>query len=281
MPARPRVGLITRPRVGLKTAILRVFFMDYTEQELEEAKAYLRDRLRNEQSMTADVQRLLEMYAAYLLTALFGHASENDIELLIHDLIEQLIADCELLAVDTHDRKSMILLYMHGERNGDTLEGRVHKRVHTFYNELFAVYTAGMLLGRGYKELLATVKKSFEKPWENPVLVEAREMQERGEIDPDYAFSEPHYGRGVAVSSLTALDTMLRYAVGDAWMYYGWLDAAERGAKGYHVLRGSSYPCDLCDSHTGIFYHIEDEENRPPYHAHCVCFMVYSYTERL
>lgn len=255
--------------------------MTYTEEELEAAKEYLKDRLRNERSMTADVLRLLELYAAYLLTALFNGASEDDIELLISDLVNQLLADCETLAVDEHDRKDTLLLYMNAERHGDTLEGRVKKRVRTFCNELFAVYTAGKLLGRGYKELLATVKKSFEKPWENPVLVEAREMQERGEIDPDYAFAEPHYGRGVAVSSLTALDTMLRYAVGDAWMYYGWLDAAERGAKGYHVLRGSSYPCDLCDSHTGIFYPIEDEDNRPPYHAHCVCFVVYSYTERL
>ena len=281
MPARPRVGLITRPRVGLKTAILRVFFMDYTEQELEEAKAYLRDRLRNEQSMTADVQRLLEMYAAYLLTALFGHASENDIELLIQDLIEQLIADCELLAVDDHDRKSMILLYMNGERNGDTLEGRVHKRVHTFYNELFAVYTAGMLLGRGYKELLATVKKSFEKPWENPVLVEAREMQERGEIDPDYAFAEPHFGKGDPISSLTALDRMLRYAVADSWMWWQRENEATNGAKGYFVVRGSSYDCPLCDSKCGVFYKIDDLEHLPPYHLSCCCVAVYSHVERV
>lgn len=255
--------------------------MNYTEQELEEAKAYLRDRLRNESSMSSDIHRLLEMYAAYLLTALFGNATENDIELLIQDLIDQLLADVELLAVDQHDRKAMILLYMNSERGGDTLEGRVRKRVQTFYNEVFAVYTAGKLLNKGYDALLSSVKSNFDKPWENPVIVEAREKQERGEIDPDYEFSEPHFGKGVAVSSLTALDTMLTHAIGDAWMYYGWLDASEKGAKGYYVFRGSSYPCDTCQSHVGIFYDIHDEENRPPYHAHCVCFVVYSYVARI
>lgn len=255
--------------------------MEYTEQELEDAKAYLKDRLRNEQSMTADVLRLLELYAAYLLTALYGHASENEIEMLISDLVNQLIADCELLAVDEHDRKADILLYMHGERNGDTLEGRVRKRVHTFYNELFAVYTAGMLLGRGYKELLPAIKKYFEKPWDNPIIVEAREMQKRGEIDPDYEFDEPHFGKGDPIASMTALDRMLRYAVADAWMWWKRLEEKDNGAKGYFVLRGSSYDCALCDSMCGIFRDINDTENMPPFHLSCCCIVVYSYVERV
>lgn len=253
----------------------------YTEQELEAAKDFLRDRLRNEQSMTADIQRLLEMYAAYLLTALFGRASENEIERLIQDLIDQLLADVELLAVDEHDRKDVLLLYIHSERGGSNLKSRVHERVHTFYNELFAVYMAGKLLNRGYKEMLATVKKSFADPWNNPLLVEAREMQERGLIDKDYAFAEPHYGRGEPISSQNALDRMLRYAIADAWMHWGWLDALSRGARGYFVVRGSSYPCDECDSHTGIFYPIADEDSKPQYHLNCCCMVVYSYTDRL
>lgn len=255
--------------------------MDYTEQELEEAKAFVRDRLRNERSMEADVLRLMEMYAAYLLTALLNNRSEAEVELLIQNLVEELLSDCELLAVDEHDRRAMILLWVNRDIEGQTLRDRVSQRCHTFFDEVFAVYTAGRLLNRGYDALLTGIKENLTRPWQNPLLVEAREAQLHGLIDPDYEFQEPHYGRGVAISSLTALTTITTYAVGDAWMYYGWLDAAERGAKGYHVLRGSSYPCDICDSHTGIFYPIDDEDNRPPYHAHCVCFVVYSYTERL
>ena len=255
--------------------------MNYTEQELEDAKAYLRLRLRNEQSMSADVLRLLELYAGYLLTALFGNASENEIEMLIQDLIEQLLSDVELLAVDDHDRRDAILLYMNSERHGDTLRGRVDKRCHTFFNEVFAVYMAGKLLNKGYNVLLNSITTNLTKPWQNEVLQEAREKIEKGEIASDFDFSEPSYGRGVEISSLGALDTLTRYAIGDAWMYWGWLDASEKGAKGYFVERGSTYPCDICQSHVGIFYKIEDEENRPPFHNHCVCFVVYSFVERL
>lgn len=190
--------------------------MTYTAEELEAAKAFLRDRLRNERSMSADVERLLEMYAGYLLTALFGNASEHDIELLISDLVAELMADVELLAVDEHDRRDEVVAYMLSERHGDTLEGRVRKRVGTFYNEVYAVYLAGQVLGKGRDELLASVKKHLKDPWQSELLQEAREKQERGEVTAGYPFEEPHYGKGNPISSLVAIDGMLCYAVADA-----------------------------------------------------------------
>lgn len=255
--------------------------MEYTEQDLEEAKVYLRLRLRNEQSMSADVLRLLELYAGYLLTALFGNAPENEIEMLIQDLIEQLLSDVELLATDNHDRKDMIMLYMNSERHGDTLRGRVDKRCHTFFNEVFAVYMAGKLLNKGYNVLLNSITTNLTKPWQNEVLVEAREAIAKGEISSDFDFSEPHFGRGEAISSLTALDTMTRFHVADAWQYWRWLDETEKGAKGYFRVRMSSYNCELCDSLCGIFYPISDEEHMGLAHANCCCAIVFSYIDRL
>lgn len=255
----------------------------YTPEELEAAKDFLRKRLESERSMSADVERLLFTYAGYLLSALFSNASDEDIELLIQDLIDQLLADCELLAVDDReDKRDAILLYMLGERNGDTLEGRVNKRCHTFFNEVFAVYTAGNLVGWDENSLLSSIKANFEHPWQNEVLVAVREKISRGEIDADIEdFEEAHYGKGVEISSLGALQTMLGYAIADAWTWWQYEDSKEKGAKGYFVVRGSSYPCTECDSHTGIFYPISDEDNRPQYHAHCCCLVVYSYIDRL
>lgn len=253
----------------------------YTEQELEEAKAYLRDRMRNQKSMSDDVLRLLELYAGYLLTALFGNASDYDIELLISDLIEQLIADCETLAVDEHDRRDMILAYMHTERGGEDLRGWVGNRAHTFFNEVLAVYTAGRLLNKGYQALLGSITLNMADPWKNSVIVEAREKVANGEVSSDFDFSEPHFGRGVETDSYGALDRMLTYAVADAWTYWQYEDAKDRGARGYYVMRGSSYSCDICDSHTGIFYYIGDDLSRPQYHLNCCCYVVYSYVERI
>lgn len=254
---------------------------NYTEEELAAAKEYLRLRLRNEKSMSADVIRLLEMYAAYLLTALFGNASNNDIELLINDLINELLSDVELLAVDEHDRKDLILVYMNGERGGDTLEGRVSKRCRTFFDEVFAVYTAGKLMNLNYATLLSSIKANLDNPYDNEILVTAREKQKRGEFDASYVFSAPHLGRGVEVSSKGALDRMLGHAIADAWTFWQYEDASARGAKGYHVVRGSSYPCEHCDEAAASFHPMDDTEHLVPLHLNCVCYIVYSYVERL
>ena len=255
----------------------------YTPEELEAAKDFLRKRLESEQSMSADVERLLYTYAGYLLSALFSNESDEDLELLIQDLIEQLLADCELLAVDEReDKRDAILLYMLGERNGDTLEGRVNKRCHTLFNEVFAVYTAGKLLGWDENSLLSSVKANFEHPWQNEVLVAVREKINRGEIDADIEdFEEAHYGKGVEISSLGALQTMLGYAIADAWTWWQYEDSKEKGAKGYFVVRGSSYPCDICQSAADSFHTIDDTEHIVPLHRHCVCYIVYSYVDRL
>lgn len=255
----------------------------YTPEELEAAKDFLRKRLESEQSMSADVERLLYTYAGYLLSALFSDSSDEDLELLIQDLIEQLLADCELLAVDEReDKRDAILLYMLGERNGDTLEGRVNKRCHTLFNEVFAVYTAGKLLGWDENSLLSSVKANFEHPWQNEVLVAVREKINRGEIDADIEdFEEAHYGKGVEISSLGALQTMLGYAIADVWTWWQYEDSKEKGAKGYFVVRGSSYPCDICQSAADSFHPIDDTEHIVPLHKNCKCYIVYSYVERI
>lgn len=255
----------------------------YTPEELEAAKDFLRKRLESEQSMSADVERLLYTYAGYLLSALFSDSSDEDLELLIQDLIEQLLTDCELLAVDEReDKRDAILLYMLGERNGDTLEGRVNKRCHTLFNEVFAVYTAGKLLGWDENSLLSSIKANFEHPWQNEVLVAVREKINRGEIDADIEdFEEAHYGKGVEISSLGALQTMLGYAIADAWTWWQYEDSKEKGAKGYFVVRGSSYPCDICQSAADSFHPIDDTEHIVPLHKNCKCYIVYSYVERI
>ena len=140
----------------------------------------------------------------------------------------------------------------------------------------------GKLLGLSESKLLSSVKDNFEHPWQNEVLVSVREKISSGEISGDISdFEEPHFGKGIEISSMGALQTMLGFAIADAWMWWSYENALERGAKGYFVVRGSSYPCDECDSHTGIFYPIGDEENRPQYHAHCCCCIVYSYVDRI
>ena len=129
--------------------------------------------------------------------------------------------------------------------------------------------------------MLSSIKANLKKPWGNEILIAAREKVRRGEIEASYGFDEPHFGKGVEISSFGALDTILTTGIADAWMYWGYEDALARGAKGYFVERGSSYNCPLCDSMCGVFRDISDTEHLPPFHLSCCCFVVYSFVDRL
>lgn len=252
----------------------------YTQEELEEALAFIRDRLRNEQSMSADLRRLLEEYARMLLIILFsGKIADGDE--FANALAGELLADCYILAMDEHDRREEVLAYMSSERNGETLQERVRKRARTFFDEVVMVYTAGKLLGKNMNDVLTCIVNNMKDPWESNIVKEAREKIAAGKAASDYDFEKPHYGRGVEADSFGSLETILIYAIGDAWMWWGYEYAKSRGALGYYIERGSSYPCDICDSHCGIFFPISDKSNLPQFHAHCCCCVVYSYVDRV
>lgn len=251
--------------------------------ELEEARDFLRRRLDSERSMKKAVEDLLILYGVDFIRALFK-GNVGDIDLRIDALCAELIADCEILALDEDrdDWKDAILAYLHGERVGKTLNERVRERCVTFYNEALACYSAGRLLGLDEYEVISSFVGNMKHPWESDLLNTVRDKIEDGEIAGDLKdFEEPHYGSGKEISSMGALQTMTAFAVADAWMKWGYDNAKDKGATGYYIDRGSSYDCEECDSHVGVLYKMDDEANRPQYHLNCCCVIIYSYVDRL
>lgn len=248
----------------------------YTKHQIDDAKAYLRQRIDNEVSMEADVGNLLEEYARLLVALIMSGASQEHIDALVEDLIARLLDDCETLAVDEHDDdRDSILAFILRAWGDNNLEGRIRWRVGTFFDEVLAISVAGMLLGVPVAEVIASVIMSLKAPWQNPILIEIRKKILNGQVSPPEGvdFSERHYGHGVPLSSLTALIDITRFAVAEGWNWYDY-DKHKDNAKGYFVFRGSSYPCDECDSHVG-YHPASDTSNLPLFHKHCYCYVVW------
>lgn len=255
----------------------------YTESEYEEAAEYLRKRLENETSAKNDVITLLLAYAEALLLLFYRESPSEDINALVEELIDQLIDDTYILGVDEHDdKRTEIMLWMNSERGGDTMEGRIEERVRSFLVELGALYYAAKILNIGMEAVIESVAENLKKPWENPIIVEAREKIDSGELVGDKEqLEEPHFGKGVEISSMGALQKIMSYHVADAFMWYGYQEAVANGAVGYFVIRGSSYPCDTCQSEADKGFHpIEDNHHIAPLHMNCVCSIVYVYENR-
>lgn len=255
----------------------------YTQEELERARQYLRERLETEGLAASAISVILEECAETLVDFILGGATDEEMDMAIEGLVDSLMQWIDNLAVGEHDRRDALLLWLHGQWNGGRMEEIVRQRAGTFRDEVAVACAAGELLHRTKADILAAVKASMRDPWKNPMITEVLNEAAKGSIViPDgIDLEERHYGQGIPVSSLTALEFLGESAVADSWTWWQHEDEKSRGSVGYFVERGSSYPCEECDSHTGIFYKIDDTEHLPQYHRSCRCFVVYSYVERL
>lgn len=75
---------------------------------------------------------------------------------------------------------------------------------------------------------------------------------------------------GLSSSGATNVTRMARTTLEMTWMRSLRMSYEEDGAAGYYVVRGSKYPCELCDSMCG-FHPIKDTKGFPPYHPRCCC----------
>lgn len=78
---------------------------------------------------------------------------------------------------------------------------------------------------------------------------------------------------GISNNGSTNVTNMAKLTLQMAWMKELSMENEEDGAAGYYVLRGSSYPCETCDSMVG-FHKMEDIDGYPPYHGHCCCYVI-------
>lgn len=250
----------------------------YRIKDQKEALSYIRKRLESEHSMELDVDTLIESFIAMYISSLEGGATKEQLDALVELLAEQLYDDIETLAVDEHvGNRDAILLFIAREWNGKTLMERVEERCMTLANEAFLIYMIGTLMGKTRDFIVSSILKNLDNPYENPLIAEARDMQARGEIVVPTSLEEPHYGRGIVISSRKALIDLSLHALVEGWGMNDYLEHRDK-AIGYVVTRGSSYPCDICDSYVG-YHDIGDTSSMPMYHNHCRCYVIWVYKE--
>lgn len=179
----------------------------------------------------------------------------QEIEGIIEELREQITDDYLTLcaaAADKDEDEGPLLLFALDNGFADTLTGRLRN----FMNEMELLVGAGIFLGLSAKATGESIAKHLRKPWHNPDLAEA--------VDAPLT-----YGRGRTNSMFTAVDKLTKYGVERTWMR-SWYNS-NPNVEGYWVMRGSSYPCEICDAQTG--WH-PGEYELPPYHLSCCCIAV-------
>ena len=192
----------------------------------------------------------------------------------LEDAILDLIEDYSLRCTKDDDKKKWLLLWILAlGRNGKGLRRSLQDRLWMFSRDIEAMIvaarTAKMDVTRAVSVIRSNIHTSYLMPgmqeaFANSSLYKAQYIRTHG------------VKKGNRGSSNSEANNIIRFAkttVQMAWMQYHRRLYEEQGAAGYYVLRGSTFPCDLCDSMVG-YHPIDDVDGYPMYHANCQCFTV-------
>ena len=218
-----------------------------TRKQIEDAKAYLLKRLAAEQAAEADLMGLLHEAALKIYTAAKKYnvkpsdlekTTNKQLKYEIKDIINALINEIELLTRD-------YIIKTPSDEDHDIL---------------FAWWKRD-INGKTYNERLNTHVENWQK---QIITIAAAAITAKVATTKFLNF--------MGASNVTEegrLSTLTRYSIADPWMY-----AHVGKAEMFYSMRGSSYPCSLCDSMEGP-HHVSDFVG--PWHPRCCCIFIPMY----
>ena len=192
----------------------------------------------------------------------------------LEDEILNLINEYSTRATNDKDRMNALVLWLatlgRGNRNlKDTLHTYLYKTLKDWEAAIAAMKAAGLTLPQAITRIRTYLHNIYSMPevlaaFKNPQNFVATYILSRG---------VQKGAVGISNNGATNVINMAKITLQMAWMKSLYQDYKEDGVAMYSVQRGSTYPCDLCDSHVGI-WDIKDESHFPPFHPHCCCFVI-------
>ena len=127
-----------------------------------------------------------------------------------------------------------------------------------------------MIAGIGGEEIKDNIRSNLKSLYSDPYFKRAVEggNSSATRIKTDGI----SYGVGKSNSAYNSLNTLARFVVGSAWMWFWGIEHKNKGFTGFYSYRGSSYPCSYCDSMVG-YHPISDYQNQ--WHIRCCCYFVF------
>lgn len=263
-----------------------------TESDIQTGKNYVLRREQAVRGLSCLIDALLKDATEKIVTLCYQYNvnpeeflmnaryNEHLFEL-ISDILDELeeeildlVLDYSTRCTDSEKKKKnllpWVLLLGRDKRN---LTQTLEKRLRAFVKDLEAVVVASKLAGFDVIKAVTNARSNLY------ALYVTKEMQNAFKKAPK-VMADNIKTRGVkhgnVGNSNSEANNIIRFAtttVQMTWMHEQQENYKGKGAAGFYVLRGSSYPCDICQSRVG-FHLMTDTDSFPPFHPHCVCFTV-------
>lgn len=255
-----------------------------TQQQIQEAKDFIRQRLKAELSMQKHLDDLLLQAANEIVDislkykikpSMFRFSAneklEREVGVVIGKLREMIYDYTETLSVyDRKEEREAIIAFINREDHGKTLSERIDIYCNRFKYEIEAAVAAGLIAGLSRNKIKDSIRENLKSPYNSSYFKKAVEsgVSAATRINTNGI----SYGVGKSNSSYNSLNTLTRYAIGSAWMWFNGVQKQKEGAIGFYSYRGSSYPCSYCDSMVG-YHPISDYQSQ--WHIRCCCYFVF------
>lgn len=273
-----------------------------TQKEVDDAKKYVLRRENYAQVLESRIDailtdaagRIAQICLKYNIPAkdftmtsnqqMFDEVSEVMDE--IDEEIMELIQQFAQAATKKESHKHLLLLWIATLGRGNmnlqqTLDGYLNRYLYDL-EALMASYKLRMEKDPSFKQSAAItqIKAAQHSVYTTPTVVSAmrsvNQMQARYiRTHGVHRDSIPLPIVGSSNSNANNVISMAKTTMRMAWMREQLMDFKENGAKAYLQIRGSSIPCGICDSETGVHKGDFNAMMLNPYpHPNCMCIRV-------
>ena len=250
----------------------------YTKEELKRAYDFIEERLMLQRGISSKVKELMYLAALSIakIAAKYNISPQSfkftlnstlnkEVDKVISQLVEKIVdATCTIATYGINEKeKNRTLLYVKQNTYGSNIEQRVRANAKQYKTEVEIALAASLFLGKKPQETANIIKSNITALHGSVLFATARKENIRAISDYDTPVKTCFYKSSYNNIDRAVTDIIARSR---QQLFY----EREKAAMWY-VMRGSSYPCDLCDSQVGLHSSASD---LPPYHPHCVCMAI-------
>ena len=123
-------------------------------------------------------------------------------------------------------------------------------------------------MGYTDQQLLSAIRTGYKDPYRTSVITKAKKQ--------DVSIDVPSYGKGYYRNAYQNIIRNAKQVIALSWGRAEQEYGKNKKAIGFYVKRGSSYPCDICQSEADAGLH-SFKDPYPPYHVSCCCYTLFAF----
>ena len=173
-------------------------------------------------------------------------------------------ASCKILGIDSKGIED----FLTGDIYGKTTSERNAVYLGNFAEDVVRMIKAGTIMGYTDQQLLSAIRTGYKDPYRASVITKAKKQ--------DISIDVPSYGKGYYRNAYQNIIRNAKQVIALSWGRAEQEYGKNKKAIGFYVKRGSSYPCDICQSEADAGFH-SFKDPYPPYHVSCCCYTLFAF----